>query len=193
MDGIGEDGVKLYPANLAREARVRSSYLEWCKENDRLPNENRYPVFESNYLEMENFSKESGTEMQMNAYADCLEEESVKLMAPTIPKEKKSAPPKVEAKKSAPPKVEAKKSAPPKVETKVTQAAPPAKKPAASKPASGGLKMPKLPQMLSLGTPMKESPEDKEKKAAIAAQKKKAAEQQREEAAEKLAEKKKMT
>jgi hypothetical protein len=43
-DGIGEDGVKLDPDNLAREARVRSSYLEWCKENDKLPNENRYPV-----------------------------------------------------------------------------------------------------------------------------------------------------
>jgi hypothetical protein len=78
----------------------------------------------------------------------------VKLTAPTIPKEKKSAPPKVEANKSAPPKVE----------TKVTPDAPPAKKPAASKPAFGGLKMPKLPQMPSLGTPMKESPEDKEKK-----------------------------
>jgi hypothetical protein len=120
---------------------------------------------------MENYAKESGTEMQMNAYDDCLEEEYVKLTAPTMPKEKKSAPPKVEAKKSAPPKVEAKKSAPPKVEakkyappkveTKVTPAAPPAKKPAASKPSLGRLKMPKLPQMPSLGTPMKEIPEDK--------------------------------
>jgi len=32
LEGIAEDGGELDPENIAREARIRSSYLEWCKD-----------------------------------------------------------------------------------------------------------------------------------------------------------------
>ena len=124
MQGIATDGSELETENLAREARVRSAYLEWCKEAGKTADESRFPQFSSNYLAMEEFSTKAGKEMVLNEYADCTEEEYASLTSK--PKaEKKAAPAKVE-KKAAPAKVE-KKAAPakavkkeePKAEVKV--------------------------------------------------------------------------
>lgn len=78
MEGIAEDGSDLVDG-LAREARVRSVYLEWCKENEKEPDEARFPTFFSNFLAMEDYAKESGKEMTLNAFADCTEEEYLKI------------------------------------------------------------------------------------------------------------------
>ena len=79
MEGIAEDGGEV--ENIAREARVRSAYLDWCKEYRKQPDESRFPTFSSNYLEMEVFAAEAGKEMALNEYADCTEEEYAKLTA----------------------------------------------------------------------------------------------------------------
>ena len=75
MDGIAPDGGALEGDNLAREARVRSAYLNWCKEYKKEPDETRFQQFSINFLDMEEFAKESGQEMSLNEYADCTEEE----------------------------------------------------------------------------------------------------------------------
>mmetsp|Transcript_113261 Transcript_113261/g.222092 ORF Transcript_113261/g.222092 Transcript_113261/m.222092 type:complete len:476 (+) Transcript_113261:75-1502(+) len=80
MDGIAPDGGALEGDNLAREARVRSAYLDWCKEYKKEPDEARFQQFSINFLDMEEFAKESGKEMTLNEYADCTEEEYVALM-----------------------------------------------------------------------------------------------------------------
>ena len=75
MEGIAADGGELDPTNVSREARVRSAYLEWCKEYGKEVDESRFPTFTSNYLAMEQYAKENGKTMQLNMYADCTEEE----------------------------------------------------------------------------------------------------------------------
>ena len=80
MDGIAPDGGALEGDNLAREARVRSAYLDWCKEYKKEPDEARFQQFSINFLDMEEFAKESGKEMILNEYADCTEEEYTALM-----------------------------------------------------------------------------------------------------------------
>jgi hypothetical protein len=80
MEGIGPDGGPLEGDNLAREARVRSAYLDWCKEYGKESDEARFQQFSSNYLEMEEFAKESGKEMGLNEFADCTEEEYAAMM-----------------------------------------------------------------------------------------------------------------
>eukprot|EP00591_Stephanopyxis_turris_P002244 CAMPEP_0195506858 /NCGR_PEP_ID=MMETSP0794_2-20130614/401_1 /TAXON_ID=515487 /ORGANISM="Stephanopyxis turris, Strain CCMP 815" /LENGTH=1043 /DNA_ID=CAMNT_0040633319 /DNA_START=15 /DNA_END=3146 /DNA_ORIENTATION=- len=75
MAGVAPDGGELDPENLSREARVREAYLGWCKEQSKEPDEERFPVFSSNFLLMEEYAKENGKEMSLNAYADCTEEE----------------------------------------------------------------------------------------------------------------------
>ena len=79
MEGISEEGTAIDGDNLAREARVRSSYIAWCKEYGKEQDETRFPQFYSNFLEMEEFAKESGKEMVLNEYADFSEEEYTKL------------------------------------------------------------------------------------------------------------------
>ena len=74
MEGIADDGSALTDG-LAREARVRSAYIQWCKENGKEPDEKRFPTFESNYLAMEEYAAEAGKEMSLNQYADLTEEE----------------------------------------------------------------------------------------------------------------------
>lgn len=80
MEGIAPDGGKLEGDNLAREARVRSAYLNWCKEYGKGPDESRFQQFSTNYLEMEEYAKETGKEMALNEYADCTEEEYTAMM-----------------------------------------------------------------------------------------------------------------
>ena len=80
LEGIADDGGVLEGENLAREARIRSAYLDWCKEYGKEPIESRFVQFSSNFLEMEEYANENGKEMLLNEYADCTEEEYVKLM-----------------------------------------------------------------------------------------------------------------
>ena len=80
MEGIAPDGSQLEGENLAREARVRSAYLSWCKEYGKEPDETRFQQFSTNFLEMEEYANESGKAMALNEYADCSEEEYAALM-----------------------------------------------------------------------------------------------------------------
>ncbi len=84
MEGIADDGGELDPTNISREARVRSAYLEWCKEYGKEADESRFPTFSSNYLAMEEYAKENGKTMQLNMYADCTEEEYVTLTTESV-------------------------------------------------------------------------------------------------------------
>jgi hypothetical protein len=106
MQGIAADGSELATENLSREARVRSAYLEWCKENGKTADESRFPQFSSNYLAMEEFSSKAGKEMVLNEYADCTEEEYASLSVK--PKAEKKAAPAKSEKKAAPAKSEKK-------------------------------------------------------------------------------------
>jgi hypothetical protein len=80
MEGIAPDGGVIEGDNLAREARVRSAYLEWCKEYGKESDETRFQQFSKNFLDMEEFAKETGKEMSLNEYADCTEKEYAALM-----------------------------------------------------------------------------------------------------------------
>jgi len=75
LQGIAADGGELESDNLAREARIRSAYLNWCKDYNKEPDESRYPVFANNFLVMEEYATQAGKEMTLNQYADCTEEE----------------------------------------------------------------------------------------------------------------------
>lgn len=67
--------------NLAGEARVRSIYLAWCKEQGKESDEARFEQFSKNLLVMEEYSRATGKELKLNAYADCTEEEFAALSA----------------------------------------------------------------------------------------------------------------
>ena len=89
MDGVAPDGGEL-DTSISREARVRSSYMEWCKEYGKETDESRFPTFSSNYLAMESYAKENGKTMQLNKYADCTEEEYIALTTGEKPAVKKA-------------------------------------------------------------------------------------------------------
>ena len=74
MEGIDTDGGEIDTSDV-REARVRSAYMDWCKEYGREGNESKFQTFQSNFLAMEEYAKENGREMVLNKYADCTEEE----------------------------------------------------------------------------------------------------------------------
>lgn len=74
MAGIDTDGGEIDTSDV-REARVRSAYLDWCKEYGKTADESRFPTFSSNFLAMEEYAQENGREMVLNKYADCTEEE----------------------------------------------------------------------------------------------------------------------
>lgn len=97
LEGIAPDGGELEPENLAREARVRSAYLEWCKEYEKDPDETRFTQFSSNYLQMEEYAQESGKAMLLNEYADCTEEEYVQRTTGVVPAVEKKSEPEVDA------------------------------------------------------------------------------------------------
>lgn len=75
MQGIADDGGQIESDNIAREARIRSAYIEWCKSFGKETDESRFKVFSDNFLIMESFAVESGKEMTLNQYADCTEAE----------------------------------------------------------------------------------------------------------------------
>jgi len=74
MAGIDTDGGEIDTSDV-REARVRSAYLDWCKEYGKTADESRFPTFTSNFLAMEEYAQENGREMVLNKYADCTEDE----------------------------------------------------------------------------------------------------------------------
>jgi len=78
MAGIAPDGGEL-DTTISREARVRSSYMEWCKEYGKETDESRFSTFSLNFLAMESYAKDNGKTMQLNKYADCSEEEYIAL------------------------------------------------------------------------------------------------------------------
>lgn len=84
MEGFDTDGGALDTSDV-REARVRSAYMDWCKSYDKSVDESRFPTFSSNFLAMEEYSRENGREMVLNKYADCTEEEYRELTAPAAP------------------------------------------------------------------------------------------------------------
>lgn len=101
MEGIAEDGGETKSDNIAREARVRSAYLEWCKEFGKKQDEERFKVFSENFLTMEKFSKETGKEMTLNQYADFTEEEYKAATEAEAKKEEEAKNAAEEAKKKA--------------------------------------------------------------------------------------------
>lgn len=101
MEGIAEDGGEIEPDNIAREARIRSAYLDWCKEFGKEQDEERFKVFSDNFLTMEKFAKETGKEMSLNQYADCTEEEYKAATAADAKKEQEAKKAAEEANKKA--------------------------------------------------------------------------------------------
>lgn len=81
LEGIAPDGGVMEGDPLAREARVRSAYMDWCKEYGKEVDEKRFQQFSSNFLVMEEYAKESGKEMSLNEYADCTEEEYAAILS----------------------------------------------------------------------------------------------------------------
>jgi hypothetical protein len=108
MEGVAEDGGELTDG-LAREARIRSAYIQWCKDYEKEPDESRFPTFSSNFLAMEEYASESGKEMSLNSYADMTEEEY--LAATSTPEPAPVAKGKTEAEKKADEAAAAKKKA----------------------------------------------------------------------------------
>jgi hypothetical protein len=58
-------------------ARIRSSYLEWCKLYKKEVDESWFPIFESNFISMETYANESRTKIRLNQFFDCTEEEYI--------------------------------------------------------------------------------------------------------------------
>eukprot|EP00977_Amphora_coffeiformis_P004059 scaffold806_cov142-Amphora_coffeaeformis.AAC.2 len=67
MEGIAEDGGEVEQDNLAREARVRAAYLDWCKQYKKEPQEDRFKVFSENFLVMEKYAKETAIQAAQEA------------------------------------------------------------------------------------------------------------------------------
>lgn len=91
MAGIDTDGGEIDTSDV-REARVRSAYLDWCKEYGNTADESRFPIFSSNFLAMEEYAQENGREMVLNKYADCTEEEYRQLTNAAAPVPEPAAP-----------------------------------------------------------------------------------------------------
>lgn len=53
------------------ELRIRSAYLDWCISFSKKPDMTRIKQFKQNYLLIEEYAKEKGTEIKLNEYADC--------------------------------------------------------------------------------------------------------------------------
>lgn len=110
MEGVAEDGGQLTDG-LAREARIRSAYIQWCKDNGKEPDEARFPTFSSNFLAMEEYAAESGKEMSLNVYADMTEEEYLAATSQPGPAPAPVTKAKTEAEKKAEEAAAAKKKA----------------------------------------------------------------------------------
>jgi hypothetical protein len=51
-------------------ARARTSYLDWCSEYRKTPDEKRFQQFVDNFLIMEKMARKQGTQVRLNEFAD---------------------------------------------------------------------------------------------------------------------------
>ena len=58
---------------------IRRIYSDWCKEYGKGPDESRYPTFSTNFLALAQYCSNTGTEIDLNEYADRTQEEYLKL------------------------------------------------------------------------------------------------------------------
>jgi hypothetical protein len=58
---------------------IRFIYDEWCEAYGKEPDEGRFAVFVENYARIEAWAEESGEEATLNVFADCTEEEYLRL------------------------------------------------------------------------------------------------------------------
>ena len=58
---------------------IRRIYSDWCKQYGKEQDESRYPNFSTNFLALAQHCSNSGTEVDLNEYADCTQQEHSKL------------------------------------------------------------------------------------------------------------------
>ena len=58
---------------------IRRIYSDWCKQYGKAPDKSRYPNFSTNFLALALYCSNSGTEIDLNEYADCTQGEYLKL------------------------------------------------------------------------------------------------------------------
>ena len=95
MSGISSEGIELEGTDIAREAKIRSEYMAWAKKFGKEQSEERFQIFNSNYAEMEEYSRTEGKAMELNQYADMTVKEfetdnvPVAALEPEVEKEEK--------------------------------------------------------------------------------------------------------
>ncbi len=77
----------------SNETRIRSAYIRWCQKYNKTPDDLRFLTFLSNFLAMEEYSRENNKEMNLNRYADCTEEEYISIMSGSVISPKLAADP----------------------------------------------------------------------------------------------------
>jgi hypothetical protein len=68
-------------AQAAEVNRVRSAYMEWCRNYGKTFEEPRLPIFADNFLRMENYAQQTGEQVQFNEYADLTTDEYKYILA----------------------------------------------------------------------------------------------------------------
>jgi hypothetical protein len=58
---------------------IRRIYSDWCKQYGKEPDESRYPTFSTNFLGLAQYCSNTGTEIDLNEYADCTQAEYLDL------------------------------------------------------------------------------------------------------------------
>jgi hypothetical protein len=58
---------------------IRRIYSDWCKQYGKEPDESRYPTFSTNFLVLAQYCSNTGTEIDLNEYADCTQAEYLEL------------------------------------------------------------------------------------------------------------------
>jgi hypothetical protein len=58
---------------------IRRIYSDWCKQYEKEPDESRYPTFSTNFLALAQHCSNTGTEITLNEYADCTQDEYLEL------------------------------------------------------------------------------------------------------------------
>jgi hypothetical protein len=58
---------------------IRRIYSDWCKQFGQEPDESRYPTFSTNFLALAQHCSNTGSEIDLNKYADCTQGEYLEL------------------------------------------------------------------------------------------------------------------
>jgi hypothetical protein len=58
---------------------IRRIYSDWCKQFGKEPDESRYPTFSTNFLALAQHCSNTGTEIDLNKFADCTQAEYLEL------------------------------------------------------------------------------------------------------------------